>query len=230
MALNARLALVAERAASFYREHGRTFPWRTELDCYRLALAEILLQKTRAQSALPIYEILCDSYPTAQALATAVIGEVEAVLRPLGLSRRRALQLRGMAEAILRLGAPATADWRVIMAEVPGLGAYSARAISCFGWGSPVGIVDANVARIVRRVFRVVPRDPRAVIYQRYADELADAASDPRATNFGLLDIGAAVCRPTPICGRCPFASFCPRYDIGTRDSQPTAKGNAKKG
>ncbi len=212
--LRKKIALVAAGAAALYRERGRDFPWRHETNPYQLAVAEILLQRTRAASALPVYETLVRRYPSASSLAIADRSALEETLRPIGLSRKRTLQLRAMAEEIERLGPTVFDDWRTLLSHIPGIGAYGARAIACFSRGERVGVVDANVARIFRRVFRVPSADPRAVLYQHLSDAVALEADDPRATNFGLLDIGAAVCIPKPLCRECPFNSYCSRYGV----------------
>jgi A/G-specific adenine glycosylase len=216
-AMRARAELVAGDSARYYAEHGRHFPWRDERDPFRMALTEILLQKTRAPSVLEVRRALLEAYPSPVALAKADESEIEALLRPLGLSRKRAAQMVSMAQALVERGDAAFDDWREVLRDVPGIGAYAARAIACFARGEKVGIVDANVARIERRLFRVKSADPRAVIYQRYADAIAEVSDDVRATNFGLLDIGAAICVKKPKCDVCPFQVYCPRYGVAKR-------------
>lgn len=181
---------------------------------YRLAVAEILLQKTRAHSVVDAYRALLSKYASANSMANADVVDLERTLLPLGLSKKRARQLKAMAEAAVRLGDGAFADWKIVLSDIPGLGAYAARAIACFARGERIGIVDANIARILRRVFAIETRDPRAVIFQRYANEISAASHDIRATNFGLLDIGGTICLPRPDCDRCPFAAFCDRYEV----------------
>jgi A/G-specific adenine glycosylase len=177
-------------------------------------VAEILLQKTRANSALPVYEDLVARYRTAGDLALADEADLGTRLRPIGLSVKRAAQLRGMAAALVVEGEEVLREHIRALKIVPGLGAYAVRAIACFGSGQRVGIVDANVARIFRRVFSVISRDPRAVIYQHIADAVIDVAEEVRESNFGLLDIGAAICVRMPKCSICPFNEFCPRYEV----------------
>ncbi len=212
-----RMREVANLAALYFRVHGRSFPWRDESDPFKLAIAEILLQKTRASSAVGTYQLLISTFPNAEALSDASLDDLERILEPLGLSRKRAVQLKKMAKVVAELGIGIFDDWKVLLSDVPGLGAYAARAIACFGAGEPVGIVDANVARILRRVFRIESRDVRAVIYQRYADGIATLSEEPRSTNFGLLDIGATICITRPLCERCPFQGFCPRFGVSRR-------------
>ena len=212
---------VAFGATAFFSTDGRTFPWRDEREPYRLAIAEILLQKTRAQSVVSTYESLLSAYPTPEALAMCDVNDIEIRLRPLGLSGKRADQLKGMATAVVMHGVHIFGSWRAVLVDVPGIGAYAARAIASFGRAERVGIVDANVARILRRIFKIRTVDPRAVIFQKYADQIALYSDDVRATNFGLLDIGSLVCLPKPLCGRCPYNEFCPRYGIAAHPGKP---------
>jgi A/G-specific adenine glycosylase len=207
----AAIAFLAERAAAYFESDGRDFPWRRESNPYRLAVAEILLQKTRAQSIVGTYLEMVETLPDANALASAGHAALERRLLPLGLSGKRARQFVELAEALGNDAASMLRDWRTAMKTVPGIGSYAARAIACFSFGETVGIVDANVARILRRVFAIRTADPRAAVFQRYADAIAAASKDARATNFGLLDLGAAVCVRRPRCGDCPLAAVC-RY------------------
>ena len=205
---------VAELSAAYFRRAGRQFPWRQERDLFRLAVAEILLQKTRAGSVVPTYSALILEYPSADAMSAASAHEIEEALGPLGLSKKRASQLIAMSKKIAKSGKTIFEDWKTLLMDVPGLGAYGARAIASFGRGEKVGIVDANVARIIRRVFRIGTKDPRAVVFQQIADAIAGASDDVRETNFGLLDIGAAICVSKPLCAECPFEDFCPRFGV----------------
>jgi A/G-specific adenine glycosylase len=161
-----------------------------------------------------VYERIVQGYPNAEALARAPLSSVAAILRSIGLSQKRAAQLRGYASALVVDGPSALRDWRHTLTAVPGLGAYGARAVACFGFQATVGIVDANVARVIRRVFGLRQTDARAVIFQRYADELASAA-EARSVNLGLLDLGALICLPKPRCPTCPLSATC-HYALST--------------
>lgn len=180
-----------------------------EGDPFKLGLAEILLQKTRAASALPIYARLVLEFPTASRLAGAPLDQLARLLHPIGLSTKRANQLHSYAEIVAARGPQSLADWRKSLADIPGLGAYGARALACFGFGERVGIVDANVARVLHRVFGLTQRDPRAVIFQRYADEIALASPNVRMTNYALLDLAALTCTPKPTCQVCTLKTVC---------------------
>lgn len=218
-----RLGAVARASARYYEKSGRVFPWRAERNPYRLAIAEILLQKTRAKSVIAIYRSVIHDYFRPALLARANIDDLELRLHALGLSRKRALQLVAMGATVSRSGDRVFDDWKALLTNVPGIGAYAARAIACFGRGERIGIVDANTSRILRRIFAIEASDARAVVFQHYADAIASSAKDVRATNFGLLDIGAVICLKNPRCAACPLASFC-KYALRRSAATPGSK------
>lgn len=167
----AKITFVSEGAAAYFKREGRDFPWRSEPDPYRRALAELLWQKTHAKNVVSTY------------LDEPGDHDATTRLRQFGFSTKRARS-------------------------------YAARAIECLGFGKPIGIVDANVARVLRRIFgiriaEIGTADAHADTFQRYADAVATVSPDARATNFGLLDLATAVCVRRPKCGECPMAPEC---------------------
>jgi A/G-specific adenine glycosylase len=201
------IAAEAGRAlCSYYRELGRRFPWRSERDPYRVAVAEILLQKTRAEVVVPALKELLDRYPAPAALSAAALEEIESVIRHLGLSNKRAAHLKHLGTYLALHGTGDLAD-RTTAMRVPGIGAYGASAIACFAHGRPLGIVDCNSRRIIARVFGVRKQTWRRLA--ALADAIALSGGDPRSTNYGLLDLGASVCTRVPKCQACPLKGLC---------------------
>ncbi|MDP9024377.1 MAG: hypothetical protein M3N13_03240 [Candidatus Eremiobacteraeota bacterium] len=165
---------------------------------------------------MAVYSILIETYPNAAALARADEEALRQLLRPLGLYAKRATQLRGLGEALSSNDLSLLEDPEVAERTLPGIGAYGARAIACFAFGRSVGIVDANVIRIFDRVFAHPKVDPRSRRYQTYADRVARYSPDAKASNYGLLDIGSAICVRTPKCSKCPLNNDC-RYAKGEK-------------
>ena len=203
-----KVAIVAQLLAKYHQASARKFPWRSGGTPYRLALAEILLQRTRAESILDTYTELLREYPAPADLGNARMVRLEAQLRHLGLSRKRARHLKRLGQTLSREGEGSLADPLVSMG-FPGLGAYGARAVACFAFGFQTGIVDANVRRVLSRVFDLPKLEPRSRRYQELADLVAAAGPSPRAVNYGLLDLGALVCVREPRCEVCPLRKAC---------------------
>lgn len=160
---------------------------------------------------MAVYPLLLERYPDASVLAAADEATLRKLLQPLGLSAKRASQLRKLGEALIRAGPQVLCDPDQARRDLPGIGAYAARAIACFAFGRAVGIVDANVVRIFDRVFKLPKADVRSRLYQVYADYLARHSPNARASNYALLDIGATICVRIPRCDACPLKQEC-RY------------------
>jgi A/G-specific adenine glycosylase len=201
-----RCACIAASLVKFYREHGRTFPWRLDRQPYSTALVEILLTKTRAESVVPVYSLLLARYPSPIELAASDPSDLEKLIGRLGLSRKRAKSLRGLASALVDGGLDVLSDPESSI-SLPGIWRYGSRAIACFAYGKAVGIVDANVRRVLTRAFAL--RLTRGARIHLLADAIAGSAKDAADANYGLLDIGALFCKRVPICIKCPISGAC---------------------
>lgn len=185
----------------------RLFPWRRpDRSPYELVLAEVLLQQTRAEHVAAVFEVITRRCPDWTALAEIPVVDLEELLRPTGLQRRRAATLHALAKAVVEGGLPQTA---FELEKLPGIGQYMARAIAAQLSMEAVAPVDTNVARVLERVF-----GPRKLADIRYDPGLQRLAlrlvppSDPGQYLVALLDFAAIVCRPrVPQCRECPLAA-----------------------
>src|SRR6266545_6360761 len=126
----------------------RELPWRRTRDPYRILVAEVLAQQTQAARAAAAWPEFLAAFPSVEALAAASPAAVLRAWQGLGYNRR-ALALRAAAQAVVaRGGWPETVAG---LAELPGVGPYTARAVACFAFGQDVAPVDTNVARVLVR-------------------------------------------------------------------------------
>lgn len=193
------------------RSHSREYAWRqSDRTPYEIMMAELLLKRTTAAAAARIYESFLHKYPTPARLAAASEEQLAQDLAPVGLNTQRAKAITKLARHLVENEAGKVPCTLERLLKVPGLGDYSARAILSFGCGIPVAVVDANVIRVLRRVFqRVLPTHPTRSMLQALADSLLPKDTH-RELNFGLLDLGALVCRyANPRCGECPLMAIC---------------------
>lgn len=182
----------------------RSFPWRrSERSSYELVIAEVLLQQTRAEQAAKVFPTLVDQCPDWLGLASTPRPDLEELLRPLGLQRRRAAALQALARVVIERGLPARASE---LEALPGVGQYMARAIAAQLSSEVVAPIDTNVARVLERVF-----GPRRLADIRHDPDLQALAlalvppSDPGGYLVALLDFASAICRPrAPRCHECP--------------------------
>lgn len=186
-----------------------------------MAVAEILLQRTRAEDVAPVWQRLTTSYPTADRLLAADPGELLAAIAPLGLGSQRLRRLTDACTSI-RSGA-----------EMPGLGSYGTAVVSlAIGRSRSTVPVDGNIARIVTRVWgmswdRGEARKKAETLH--IVDALLGDATPTHQLQrlYALVDFGAKVCTPTkPACGSCPLRSSCATGG-GSRRAAITADATA---
>ena len=212
---------VARALAAWYRKGHRDFPWRRTADPYRIWVAEVMLQQTRAQAVIPYYERFLERFPTVEALAAAPEGEVLALWSGLGYYSRARNLLRAAREMAGRGGFPREYAG---LRELPGVGEYTAAAVASMAFGLPHAVLDGNVLRVVARV----ENDASDIAHPRTRKRFRAVAQewlDPRragAFNQALMELGATVCLPrNPLCGTCPLAEVCRARQAGTAGSLP---------
>jgi A/G-specific adenine glycosylase len=194
-----------------------------------------MLQQTQASRIAERFDAFMDRYPSPQAMAAVPPAAVLAAWSGLGYNRR-ALHLHAAAIRISSDGWPTTV---AELEALPGIGAYSARAIASIALGQPVGAVDTNVRRWLVRRLGAAPSDRAGL--QRLANGLAASAAHPApeetaAWTHATMEFGARVCTArNPRCGACPVSRGCPsRVDpphvAVPRQSAATASTRAARG
>ncbi len=205
-------------------------PWRAlpgqVADPYAVWLSEIMLQQTTVTTVMPYYERFLKCYPTVQVLAAAPQQEVLALWAGLGYYSR-ARNLHACAQKLAQLGGfPSDVEG---LQALPGIGAYTARAIAAIAFGVPVVPVDGNVERITSRLHAIEEPLPAA---RRQLDRLATLLNDdPQAreapSDFAqaLFDLGAGLCTPRrPSCLMCPWRATCKAYATGAPQRFPVRR------
>jgi A/G-specific adenine glycosylase len=196
----------------WYATAARDLPWRRPgVDAWAVLVSEVMLQQTPVARVEPVWRAWLARWPSPEALAAASPAEVIRAWGKLGYPRR-ALRLREAAVAITERHGGVVPDDVATLESLPGIGTYTARAVACFGYGSPQPVVDTNVRRVVARLVH-----GRAEAGTARAADLADVAAlapaEPdRAVRFSVaaMELGALVCvAGTPRCAACPVRERC---------------------
>ena len=199
---------ITRRVLQWAKANGRQYEWRRAgRSAYEILIAEVLLKRTTSTAAARVYGSFLRSYPSIAHLADADEAELAMKLAPVGLQRQRARDIKRMARCIAdEEGGELPSSLKRLLC-IPGLGEYSARAILSLGHGYPVAVVDANVQRVIQRIFGGTV--PAAGKTQAVADAMLPRRAHERF-NFALLDLGALVCRyQNPRCSECPLRACC---------------------
>ena len=190
--------------------HERTFPWRETRDPFKLLLAEMMLQRTKAEQVVPVYIELIRIAGKPELLARLRITSLRRTLRPLGL-HWRVENFRDVSRTLLRSYNGVLPRTKGELTSLPGIGDYVAGVVLAIGFRKREWIVDSNIVRVYRRFFGLTTskegrRDRHVVeIAKLYANSLK-----PREATLALLDFAALVCKPrNPECQNCPVQKEC---------------------
>ena len=217
-------ASISDNLLAWYDKHARDLPWRVPPGSaapddpawpYRVWLSEVMLQQTTVAAVKPYFAKFTAIWPTVEALASASDEDVMAAWAGLGYYSR-ARNLLKCARAVAELGGFPGADAE--LRKLPGLGDYTAAAIAAIAFGRRAVVVDANVERVVARVFAIDEPLPKARKAIRAA---ADTITpDARSGDFAqaMMDLGSHVCTSrAPRCLLCPLVDAC----LGRKAGEP---------
>lgn len=200
------LRAVQSAILRFYRSYARDLPWRRTKSPYRILVSEVMLQQTQVDRVIPKYRLFLLRFPTLRALARARFAQVLRVWVGLGYNGR-ALRLWRCARALARdHGGKLPAGARELQ-QLPGVGAYTAAAVSSFAFGAQVPVVDTNVRRVLSRSLLGSDATSPARISLLAASALPATPSAEWAQ--ALMDVGALFCKATPRCALCPARNVC---------------------
>jgi A/G-specific adenine glycosylase len=213
------------RLLSWFDAEKRVLPWRGTRDPYRIWVSEVMLQQTTVQTVTPRFGPFLARFPTLAALARAREQDVLAAWSGLGYYARARNLHRAAREIVRRLDGRLPDDPRALR-ELPGFGEYTAAAVASLAFGASVPAAEANVTRVLSRVY-AIPGIAGGVAYRSEVRRRAAAwqRTVPRRPGdlmAALMDLGQLVCRPRkPACPVCPIAASCAARRRGHPERYP---------
>ena len=224
---------MCERAAAlldWYDVHARVLPWRVSPraraagerpDPYRVWLSEIMLQQTTVAAVRGYFETFTQIWPTVQDLAAADDAAVMARWAGLGYYARARNLLACARTVVTRHGGEFPHEHDALLA-LPGIGPYTAAAISAIAFDEPQTVLDGNVERVMARLFDVQTPLPQAKpILMEHARGLTPHER-PGDYAQAVMDLGATICTPrNPACGICPLRTDCLARILGHAAALP---------
>lgn len=221
---------LSDMLLEWYDRHARVMPWRTSPadrkagvmpDPYRVWLSEVMLQQTTVASVKDYFRRFTERWPTVVDLANATDADVMAEWAGLGYYAR-ARNLLKCARAVVADHGGRFPDTRESLLSLPGIGPYTAGAISSIAFNRSEVVVDGNVERVMSRLYNVHTPLPAA------KPELTELAlgltPKDRAGDYAqaVMDLGATICTPkSPACGICPWRDPCQARIEGTAAELP---------
>lgn len=223
-----------EQLINWYSAAARDLPWRRDREPYHVWLSEIMLQQTRVEAVKPYYARFLTALPDIASLAAAPEQLLLKLWEGLGYYSR----VRNLQKAALMVmeqhGGIFPSSYGDI-AALPGIGPYTAGAISSICFDLPTPAVDGNVLRVCARLLEYPQSVDEPAAKKNITAALADIypVRQPGAFTQSLMELGATVCIPAgaPKCTECPISDICAAYKSQTQLRYPvrTEKKKRKK-
>jgi A/G-specific adenine glycosylase len=200
----------------------RMMPWKGIKDPYRIWLSEVILQQTRVEQGLKYYEKFISSFPTIHDLAGAPDALIFKHWEGLGYYSR----CRNLISTARFISSELEGNFPNQYSEIlklKGVGEYTAAAIASFAFDQPFAVLDGNVFRVLSRITgSSVPVDSGEG--KKFFKSLAHSILPQRSAaeyNQAIMDFGATVCKPLPLCEQCFFAKNCVAFKKGIQLQLP---------
>jgi A/G-specific adenine glycosylase len=220
------LSFFTRRLLEWHEANPRELPWKeTRRTAYQIWLSEIIMQQTRLEQGAAYYNRFISLYPDVRSLAAAPFDDVMRQWQGLGYYTRARNLHKAAKLVVIEWKGNFPSSYEEIL-KLPGVGAYSAAAISSFAYGHSHAVVDGNVKRLISRYAGVVsPINSSAT--QKQIQALATQylkSADPALFNQAIMNFGALVCKPTPLCEQCPLSAKCYAFQNEMTNLLPVKK------
>lgn len=208
---------------TWFETHQRPLPWRSTYDPYQVWISEIMLQQTQMQRATAYFKRWISQFPDIKTLAKASTEQVLKNWEGLGYYAR-AHKLHHCAHQLLVNHDGRVPDQMHILQSLPGIGPYTAAAIASIAYGLDVCAIDANVERVMSRLFDISVPVKSVAGKTKVHDHCEQLLPQGLARQFNqaLMDLGSLVCtRRQPACTRCPLRTWCQTLSLGVQHQRP---------
>ncbi|MEO6789767.1 MAG: A/G-specific adenine glycosylase [Ornithinibacter sp.] len=197
----------------WYAGHARPLPWR-DPSCtpWGVLVSEVMSQQTPVARVAPVWLEWMQRWPRPSDLAQSSPADVVRAWKRLGYPRR-ALRLREAALALLERHGGEVPNDEAALRALPGVGDYTAAAVTAFGFGARSVVVDTNVRRVLARMIsgRALPAPALTSAERALAASMVPPAPEDAAVwSVAVMELGAVVCTArAPACGTCPVSTRC---------------------
>src|SRR5258707_919982 len=193
---------------AWFGDHARDLPWRRTCNPYAIWVSEIMLQQTQVKTVIPYWERWMGALPTLQDLAEANAETIHKLWEGLGYYTRVRNMQKAAREIVANHAGQFPREHEAIL-ELPGIGPYTAGAISSIAFNEPKAILDGNVVRVLARLFGIAENAREKSTNEKLwqlAEALVTTAAQPANQtrhpqscshlNQALMELGALICTP----------------------------------
>jgi len=223
---------ISKRLLDWYDNHARELPWRApagQADSYHVLLSEIMLQQTTVAAVMPYFQEFTRRWPDLESFAQAPEEEVMNAWAGLGYYSRARNLVKAAKEIVENHGGVVPGDEKTLL-TLPGVGPYTAAAISAIAFDQYSVIMDGNVERVIARYHSVATPLPEA---KKELKELAarhTSVGRPGDYAQAIMDLGATICTPkSPKCLICPIRLSCKAHFLSKEEVFPVKPPKKEK-
>ncbi len=217
---------IAAELLTWYHQNKRTLPWRDHPDPYAVWVSEIMLQQTRVDTVIGYFQRWMEKFPSIEDLAAADEQDVLNLWEGLGYYSRARNLHKASKILVEDHHSKLPEDTKTLM-KLPGIGRYTAAAISSMAFGRDAAALDGNIRRVYARIFNVEEplgtKDAEKILWGIAEDILPKGEAGDY--NQALMDLGSAICTPrNPSCEQCPIKKDCEACQLGIQEMRPVRK------
>ncbi|MBI2027276.1 MAG: A/G-specific adenine glycosylase [Deltaproteobacteria bacterium] len=210
----------------WYLKNQRPLPWRKNQDPYKILVSEIMLQQTQVIKVIPYFERFVSAFPNFESLAKTSEEDVLKLWSGLGYYRRARNLKKASSIIVQKHGGKMPENFEDIL-NLPGIGDYTASAISSIALEKPFIVFDGNVLRITSRIFGIATdldkKETQISIKECLKKQLGN--EKPSIFNQALMELGALICTPSsPLCLLCPVQNYCYAFENNKTEELPPPK------
>ncbi|RLE54805.1 MAG: hypothetical protein DRJ26_01490 [Candidatus Methanomethylicota archaeon] len=210
-----KYAFFKNQIENWWKTNKRIFPWRKRQSAWNLLVTAILLRKTNADKVARHYNQILGKLNSPISTYNLKLSKIEDALKPLGLHKSRARQLKEASKIILEKYGGKIPDKLEELLKIPGVGMYTASVILGMAYGKNIPIVDINVVRVMSRFFGL-----SKLTLEKASEMLMKMVGKDDATKISLaiIDFSAKICKARkPKCENCPLTSRC-KFSSATKN------------
>ncbi len=224
-AMSTKSQRIVNALLPWFAQNSRSLPWRGQQDPYKIWISEVMLQQTQMERGVEYYLRWMQRFPSIAAVAAAHEEDILHAWQGLGYYSR-ARNIHKAAKIIVQEHGGVFPSNLEHIRALPGIGPYTAGAIASIAFGYELPCIDANVERVLARLYDIdspVKQEPAASRIRALALELAMAVPKHsiRAHNESIMEFGALICRKKPLCELCPLQSLCESHRLRIVSERP---------
>lgn len=219
-----------DQLTSWYIANKRDMPWRTHPHPYYTWISEMMLQQTQVATVIPYFNRFIETFPTVEELANADLQSVLKQWEGLGYYSRARNLHKAAQQLVTRFSGILPSDYNELQ-SLPGIGPYSAAAISSIAYETPIPVVDGNVLRVFCRFWGIYDDIRKTSVRDMLFDKLSTYIQEttPSVFNQSMMELGALICAPkSPECVKCPIKNHCFAYKFNKQHELPYKSPTAK--